>query len=311
MKDAGIYKREVLPYKDIVFLKEVFAEQLKAIGEDYLRNGQPTIIIIDGLDHVPREYKSVTNSFLRELPLPSSLPEGVFIVLGSQTYELEDLPQEVKGEFQRENRTIAIDPLKKEEVYKYLDTFDTSVQLANSQKLKIFEKSQGHPLYLSYLVEKVIKSNSIDQTIELFDAIEGNIDNYYKKIWSPIQQDTKLVQLLGLIARINGIISLHFVKEWGFEYDVHKAFNEKARILFNENDKNLTFFHNSFRQFLLYQTSFDYLINDFDSKRNQDYHSQLAEFYKKSSIEKPWKQNFHLYQAQKYKLLSAQLALFV
>lgn len=300
LKDAGIYKREVLPYKDIVFLKEVFAEQLKAIGEDYLRNGQPTIIIIDGLDHVPREYKSVTNSFLRELPLPSSLPEGVFIVLGSQTYEFEDLPQEVKGEFQRENRTIAIDPLKKEEVYKYLDTFDTSVQLANSQKLKIFEKSQGHPLYLSYLVEKVIKSNSIDQTIELFDAIEGNIDNYYKKIWSPIQQDTKLVQLLGLIARINGIISLHFVKEWGFEYDVHKAFNEKARILFNENDKNLTFFHNSFRQFLLYQTSFDYLINDFDSKRNQDYHSQLAEFYKKSSIEKPWKQNFHLYQAQKY-----------
>jgi hypothetical protein len=44
--------------------KEVFAEQLKSRGEDYSKTGQLNIIIIDGLDHVPREYQSVTNSFL-------------------------------------------------------------------------------------------------------------------------------------------------------------------------------------------------------------------------------------------------------
>ena len=73
LKEAGIYKRDILPYRDLLFLKDVFNEQLKSVGEDFATSGQQTIIIIDGLDHVPREYKSTTNSFLRELPLPSSL----------------------------------------------------------------------------------------------------------------------------------------------------------------------------------------------------------------------------------------------
>ncbi|MCB0743916.1 MAG: ATP-binding protein, partial [Ignavibacteriae bacterium] len=125
LKEAGIYKREILPYKDLLFLKEVFNEQLISLGQDYVSNRQPTIIIIDGLDHVPREYKSTTNSFLRELPSPSSIPEGVFIILGSQSYELEDIQQEIKAEYQNGDRTILIDPLKKEEVYKYINSFDS------------------------------------------------------------------------------------------------------------------------------------------------------------------------------------------
>lgn len=82
LKETGIYKRDILPYRDILFLKDVFNEQLKAVGDEFATSGRQTIIIIDGLDHVPREYKSTTNSFLRELPLPSSLPEGVFYYFG-------------------------------------------------------------------------------------------------------------------------------------------------------------------------------------------------------------------------------------
>ena len=180
LKEAGIYKRDILPYKDLLFLKDVFNEQLRAIGEDFVTNGRSTIILIDGLDHVPREYKSTTNSFLRELPLPSTLPDGVFIILGSQSYELEDIQQEIKTEFENGDRTIQIDSLKKEEVYKYIDNLDSSIQLTGAQKLQVFEKSQGHPLYLSYLVEKINKADSIDDTIESFEVIDGSIDNYYK-----------------------------------------------------------------------------------------------------------------------------------
>ncbi|MFO7852008.1 MAG: NACHT domain-containing protein [Bacteroidales bacterium] len=300
LKEAGVYKRNILPYKDLVFLKEVFNEQLIAIGQDYLSKGQPTILIIDGLDHVPREYKNTTNSFLRELPLPNSLPEGVYIILGSQSYELEDIQQEIQTEFQKGDRTIQIDPLNKEEVYKYIDSLEYCGELSSSQKLQLFEKSQGHPLYLSYLIEKIHQAESFEDAIESFDTIEGDIDNYYKKIWQPIQAEEQLVNLLGLIARINGSINLSFIHEWGFDRNVLKSFKEKARILFNENEKSLSFFHNSFKQFLLHYTSLNYLTDEFDSTVNIGYHNQLAEYYRGSAIEKSWKQNYHLFQAKDY-----------
>ena len=151
----------------------------------------------------PREYKLTTNSFLRELPLPSSLPEGVFIILGSQSYDLKDIKQEIKAEFQKGDRTIQIDSLKKEEVYKYISSIDSLIQLSDAQKLRIFEKSQGHPLYLSYLIEKISQSDSIDDTINSFELFDGSIENYYKKIWHPIQQEENLIHFLGLIGRIN------------------------------------------------------------------------------------------------------------
>ncbi len=300
LKEAGIYKRDILPYKDLIFLKEVFNEQLKAISQDYVKNGQPTILIIDGLDHVPREYKITANSFLQELPLPNSLPEGVFIILGSQSFELEDIQQEIKTEFQNGSRTVQIDPLKKEEVYTYIDSLDYPTELSSTQKLQIFEKSQGHPLYLSYLIEKVNQADSVEDAIKSFDTIEGDIDNYYKKIWEPIQKEENLVNLLGLITRINGSINLSFVQEWKFDRSVLKSFKEKARVLFNETEKTLSFFHNSFKQFLLHYTSLDYLTDEFDPKVNLDYHNQLADFYMNSEVEKSWKQNHHLFQAKQY-----------
>ena len=300
LREAGIYKRDILPYKDLLFLKDVFNEQLRAIGEDFVTNGQPTIILIDGLDHVPREYKSTSNTFLRELPLPSSLPNGVFIVLGSQSYELEDIQQEIKTEFQKGNRTITIDSLRKEEVYKYIDNLDCSIQFDGSQKLKIFEKSQGHPLYLSYLIEKINSAESINETIKSFEVIDGSIDNYYKKIWEPIQKEDSQIQFLGLIARINGSINFQFIQEWDFQPSVLKSFREKARFLFNATERSLTFFHNSFKQFLLHQTSLNYLTDEFDSTINVNYHDQLADYYVKSEIEKYWKKSHHLFQAHRY-----------
>lgn len=300
LKGEGFYNRDILPYKDIFFLKEVFDEQLKGIYQDYVESGRPTIIIIDGLDHVPREYKITVNSFLQELPLPSSLPEGVYVILGSQSFELEDIQQEIQTEFQNGDRTIQIEPLTKEAVYKHIDSLDHPMELNSSQKQRVFEKSQGHPLYLSYLIERIIQVKSIDDVIESFDTIDGDIENYYKKIWNPIQNDENLVSFLGLMARITGSINLSFVNEWEFDRSVLLSFKKRARVLFNDTNKTLTFFHNSFRQFLLHYTSLNYLTNEFDSKRNISYHSRLAEYYKKSKVEKSWNQNHHLFEAKEY-----------
>ena len=70
--------------------------------------------------------------------------------------------------------------------------------------------------------------------------------------------------------------------------------------MFNEIENSLFFFHNSFKQFLLYHTSLNYLKNEFDQDQNLKYHNQLADYYSNSKVEKSWKQNHHLYQAKQY-----------
>ena len=93
-------------------------------------------------------------------------------------------------------------------IYKYINNLGSTIQLSDAQQLQVFEKSQGHPLYLSYLIEKILESDSVDNTINSFETIDGRIETYYKKIWRPIQQEENLVHFLGLIARINGTINL-------------------------------------------------------------------------------------------------------
>lgn len=301
MQKHRFFTESVLLYRDIVFLREQFYKQLKALGDDFLKTGKASVIIIDGLDHVPREYKTTTKSFLRDLPLPNSLPQGVYVVLGSQSYGLDDIPAEIKAEYQKSNRTIQIGTLNKQEVGKYLDAVYTSSILSNDQRQKIFEKSQGHPLYLSYIIGKIQESDNVDKALENFEPIDGEIDNYYNKIWTPIQEDENLIELLGLISRINGTVKPGFVREWEFNIKTLKSFKEKVKFLFNVNSSgDWSFFHNSFKIFLLSNTAIDYLTGDYDRKINISYHKRLAEFYSTSEVEDSWNGNYHLFESNQY-----------
>lgn len=117
LKAAGVYDTNILPYKDLHYLREAFYQQLGLLGDEFVRSGRKTILLIDGLDHVPREYRQVAKSFLRDLPLPASLPAGVYLLLGSQTYELEDLSQEIKAEWRRDDRRLTIAPMGRDAIF--------------------------------------------------------------------------------------------------------------------------------------------------------------------------------------------------
>jgi len=232
LKEAGFYNKDILPYRDITFLKNTFFEQLKSASEDYLETGRKTILIIDGLDHVPREYYSAKQNFLSELLCPNELPLGVYIILGSQTYDLEDLRIEIKNDYHNGDRTTQIKSLNKIEVYSFLEK--KQANLSGEQKSKIFEKTQGHPLYLNYLIENISNSDNISVSIDSFSKIEGSIEEYYSKIWEPIQKDQNMVDFLGLIARINGTINLDFILEWELERTVLRKFSDNAKFLFSD-----------------------------------------------------------------------------
>lgn len=295
LKEAGIYRKSVLPYKDLGFLKSVFSEQLDELGREYKKHKTKAIIVIDGLDHVPREYTSVKQSFLRDLPLPTDLWEGIFIVLGSQSYELEDLSQEIKAEWKSGSRSVQMNIMGKKEVNRYAEASEIQPALTPQQQELLFDKSQGHPLYLSYLVERLKDLENRDETLSGFITIDGNIQIYYNKIWEPIRSNAGLIEMLGLMARINESIAIAFVKEWGLPNQSLLDFRRDARVLFDESQNDWTFFHNSFRLFLLSETAVNPLTDKFDSSQDISYHQCLAAYYNKSIVEPSWKQNYHLF----------------
>ena len=298
LKEAGVHAGNILPYKELQYLRDIFYRQLALLGDEFVRSGRKTILLIDGLDHVPREYRRHgINSFLMELPKPAELPDGVYLLLGSQSFDLEDLSQEIKAEWRRDDRKLAIAPLDRDAVFRLAEASDLHPPLSAAQKLVVFEKSEGHPLYLAYLLEQLRNSDDWDATLAEFIPIKGDINTYYRKMWEPISNDDDLVELLGLLARINGPINLKFIGKWRFKPAVFRALSGKAKSLFTTTSDSWSFFHNSFRQFLLHQTALDPLTDEYSAASDKSLHRQLADYYEASQVEPAWHAIFHLYHA--------------
>lgn len=300
LKAAGFYDPSVLPYMDGAFLRNVFTEQIAALAQDFVRTGRQTILIIDGLDHVPREYAGAAQSFLRDLPRPSFLPKGVFVVLGSQTYELQDLHPEIRAAWQQGNRTIRIAPLSRHGVGDYLAACQLQPALTAAQQQAVYDKSKGHPLYLSYLSERLQNGEDAEELLAHTEQFDGNINAYYQTIWQPIEQEAQLVELLGLMARVNGAINPAFITEWGLGSPIALQFRKKASFLFSLVPSGWSFFHNSFRQFLLQQTALDHFTGTWDTHAEAGYHQRLASFYIRSATEPTWHANYHYFRAGDY-----------
>ncbi|MBC7389318.1 MAG: ATP-binding protein [Opitutaceae bacterium] len=299
LKEQNICRGDTLIQEDPIELRKTFGRQLTELGRIYAESGQETLFIIDGLDHIPREYHGVVTSLLSELPSPDTLPEGVTIILGSQTFELEGLQADVKVAWKKKDSNVEIASLPKGEVYRYIDDSDLPITVDEGHKQKLLEISQGHPLYLSYLVNR-IKETSDLQFLEEEMPIDGDIEKLYQKCWAPIENDTNLVNFLGLVARINGDINLDFIKEWGFDDAITRAFNTRTLFLFRKGFDGWHFFHNSFRQFLIRQSSLNPLDNNYDKDRDNGFHLKLAQYYDVSKTEPHWNKLRHLYMAGDY-----------
>jgi energy-coupling factor transporter ATP-binding protein EcfA2 len=138
--DASAHTREeLLP---------VFHRQLRGLHENWEKTGIKSLILLDGLDHITRESKP-QRSLLQDLPLPNEVPEGVYIILGTQTEQLEGLNAQIRVAVQDPPRRIEISSLDRSAVFKLTDHSSFTVPPTLEQREKIFQVSEGHPLALS------------------------------------------------------------------------------------------------------------------------------------------------------------------
>jgi hypothetical protein len=176
-------------------LLERFHHQLQLLHQNWQETGQKTIILIDGLDHIAREQHP-KRSLLLDLPMPNQIPDGVYVILGSQTDQLTGLPDRVQYAIRQADRRIEMQPLSREAVFQVTDRVQLSVGLTAEQKERIFFLSDGHPLALGLILKRlrdVQAGEVVEEILASTERYEGDIEAQYHSYWRQIEQDDELL----------------------------------------------------------------------------------------------------------------------
>lgn len=182
---------------------------VKTCGQFFQKQGKRLIIIIDGLDHVWREQKSIKNlDKLFEHLIPS--PEGITIVVGTQPIDNKHLPSRL-GKFSPNDQWIELPLLEIKVVKKWLEIHKAELNippddLASEGKLErlseaFHKKSNGHPLHLKYSLRTLIERDMLITEKNINDlpgCSHNDIINYYEELWKNLSEQSR--EILHLFA---------------------------------------------------------------------------------------------------------------
>lgn len=280
LEDAGIF-RSGQP-SGLPGLRYCVGQQFARAQEAWSTRGEKTVIIIDGLDHIPRE-QSPSRSMLEELPAPAGLGDGVFIVLGSQTTSV--VSPDIREALSRPGRTVTLPPLANDELRELADQAGLGHWLRPDQVDTFVEVTEGHPLAATYLLGELSALTATitddDQRHGQADRILADASNYggdielrYRGYLQAVRTDDDVFVLLGSVARLRTSLNLGWLSSWT-SADVVTRFVAGAKTFFRVEGEEWQFVHNSFRRFLADETSrIDGAINE---SRDRALHLGLAD----------------------------------
>jgi hypothetical protein len=279
LDEAGLFRRGY--GNDLRSQRAVVFDLLDQARARWQERGEPTLIVVDGLDHIRREQRPA-RSLLEELPPPSALGDGVFVVLGTQTTQI--LPQPVRDALTVDGRTIDLPPLAASEIRALVDTAGPGQWLLPGQRDDLVAASEGHPLALTYLLEElnaIAESESsgeprrllVDRLLEDASAYGGDIERRYRGYAQSVGGDTEVWTVLGAVARLRGVVDLRWLGTWVPPAALDQ-FLERTATFFRREGTIWRFIHNSFRRFLVEETA--RTAGTFDSERDRSFHAELA-----------------------------------
>ena len=244
----GSREREIAS-SDVNELRLQLAEQLDSGSVEFTEKQRRTIVIVDGLDHVDRDY-SGNDSLLNELPTPEELPAGVLFILGSRSLN----PLRAHARQQIEERKAVVDlqhhVLSQRAVLEICQRASVAADLTPELHRRIAELSRGYPLALGYLLNRLRNTdgNTVEEILSNAPAYQGDIASEYRAVWDELQDDADIVKILTACSRLR----IGFTTEWLFTWAPGAAvreFQRKLLYLFRHHHDGWRFFHDSFRQF--------------------------------------------------------------
>ncbi|MEP9382887.1 ATP-binding protein [Nocardioides sp. KR10-350] len=279
LEEAGVYRNGF--GSDLLGQREVLFDQLARAGEQFAHDGVRTTIIVDGLDHIPRE-QNPTRSLLDELPPPTALPDGVCILIGSQTISV--LPRPIRDALNGEQRIVDVPPLSDREVEAIASLAGVTDWLAPGQLSALVDRSEGHPLVLTYMIQDLralettedvdARRDEAEQMLMEASEYRGSIDLRYAHYLGSLLDDTEVLSVLGTVCRLRIPVDLAWLETWTAPAAVSR-FAESTHTFFRRSGDEWTFVHNSFRRFLVEQTAL--VGGEFREWRSRELHELLAD----------------------------------
>ncbi|WP_280227553.1 ATP-binding protein [Nocardia farcinica] len=263
LEEASIYRKGF--GTDLAGQRAVLFDQLAQAGDIYAKAGTRTTIIVDGLDHIPRE-QNPTRSLLDELPTPAALPLGVCVVLGSQTTSiLPALIREALDDDSDGTRIVEVPPLANDEVESIATMAGVADWMRPGQVSDLVEISEGHPLVLTYMIQDLrnletepneeARRNLVGHMLTSAAEYRGSIDQRYNHyLGSLSKDDDEVFAILGTVCRLRIPVDLEWLETW-VEAAAVTRFADLTHTFFRREGNEWSFIHNSFRRFLVDQTA--------------------------------------------------------
>lgn len=263
--------------------REEIEALLAQAGERFTTDGLRTLIIIDGLDHVPREERP-TRSFLADLPLPAAVPDGVLFILGTQRVDLPDIPPAVRDQASVVGRQVEMQGLSLAAISTMADAL--SVPTAVSRH-RLRELTLGHPLATHYLLQALVAAEDDTARDRILDEgfeYLGDIDALYAAALRGLEEDNEVLDILGLVARAEAPLDPRELESLYSSPAIERSLRQ-VRHLLKRSGHAWSIFHNSFRLFLTRLTRTRYELPDADYSART--YRQLADLAARAPANSP------------------------
>jgi len=229
---------------------EKLSSLLNELGVYYQSKKKNGLIIIDGLDEIPE-----LNAFLNIIPL--ELPENLKILLSCTSKEI--LPSEIKSVI-TQNETIVAKPINLGQCEAFIlkEVGKDVIGIETIQEIAV--KSEGHPLYLRYLVNYIKnlnkdELNDIDNWLKQMPTIDGNISKYYDSLWNKIYEVPDKLWVIVILSWLRQPLKQEdLIKVLPEPYNLNFLSHFNGLKFLLKGDGDLEIYHNSFKEYVISKT---------------------------------------------------------
>jgi hypothetical protein len=271
---------------DLPELRQQVATLLGEASAVFATTGVRTIIVVDGLDHVPREERP-QHSFLRELPLPSAIPPGVVFILGTQRLSLPDIPPSVAEQAKGAARCVTVAPLTPEAVSRLANLAGVPTDV---DRAEIFKRTEGHPLSTRYVIQAL---NGADDATAREDwlrdgpSFNGDVEVFYDRAWRDLQADPNAEKAMAYIALAEGSIHPNMLDRLVGRSSTDAVWRAASYLLVVDHRRAWSIFHNSFRLYLRQKAGIRF--DEPDPALLSQRYRELAEAAQSADVDEPQK----------------------